>query len=65
MNKKRFLFILLALIGIVGAILSAILFVSAMLFGELGRVILYLVTTIVCVEMTVLAAMRAFPRKEQ
>lgn len=65
MNKKRLAFLLIGLIGIAGAVLSVVMLVSAIQFKELGRVILYLVTTVVCVEMTILSFLKAFPKKEQ
>ena len=63
MNKKRFGFILLGLIGIVGMVLSLIMFISAIRFHELGRVVLYLVTAVVCLEMIILSLLKAFPKK--
>ncbi len=65
MNKKRVVFVLLGIIGLAGTVLSAIMFVSAIRFSELGRVVLYLVTAVVCMEMTVLSFMKAFPKSEQ
>ncbi len=65
MNKKRLVFILLGLIGIVGMVLSVIMFISAIRFHEIGRVILYLVTAVVCLEMTVLSLMKALPKNVQ
>jgi len=65
MNRKRLVFLLLALVGIAGIVLSAIMLISAIRFYELGRVVLYSVTAIICLEMTVLSLMKAFPKNEQ
>lgn len=65
MNKKRLVSILLGIIGLAGTVLSVIMLVSAIRFSELGRVVLYLVTAVVCLEMTILAFMKAFPKSEQ
>lgn len=65
MNKKRMVFLLFALIGIAGTVLSAIMLISAIRFYELGRVVLYSVTAIICLEMTVLSLMKAFPKNGQ
>ena len=49
------LLILIAISGVVGAAVSVGMVISALQFSEWGRVVLYSVTTAVCVEMTVLA----------
>lgn len=57
MNKKA-LFVLLihaSVLGIVGAALSVAMVIRAVQWSEWGRVVLYCVTTTVCVEMTVLS----------
>lgn len=59
MNKKV-ICILAAIIAGIGVLLSVIMFISAIRFGELGRVILYAVTTIVSLEMGILAIGKLF-----
>ena len=49
------LLILTAIAGVVGAAVSVGMVISALQFSEWGRVVLYSVTTAVCVEMTVLS----------
>ena len=51
---------LAAIIAGIGVLLSVIMFISAIRFGELGRVILYAVTTIVSLEMGILAIGKMF-----
>ena len=56
--KHKLLTILLVLViiaGVVGAALSVGMVISAVQFSEWGRVVLYCVTTGVCVEAVVLA----------
>lgn len=49
------LMIIAVIAGICGAALSVAMVISAVQFSEWGRVVLYSVTTAVCVEMVVLA----------
>ena len=63
MNYCKLVYILLSLIGVAGAILSAVLFVSAIQFFEIGRIILYFITAVVCIELSVLSFLKAFPKK--
>ena len=65
MNKIRFIFLVPGLIGTAGVILSVIMLISAIQFNEMGRMVLYLVTTIVCTELAVLSFIKAFSRKEK
>ena len=56
--KRKFLISFLiaaAILGIVGAAASIGMVIRAVQWREWGRVVLYCVTTAVCVEMTVLA----------
>lgn len=53
MRVKRIVFLLLALLGLVGAVLSLTMLISAVQFSEWGRVVLYSVTMAVCIEMAV------------
>ena len=62
MNKA--LLIALSVIGAVGFILSCVLFISGICFGEWGRVILYFVTACVCAEMSVISLMKLFPNNK-
>ena len=63
MNKVKVLFIILAAIGVIGVILSVILLISAIRFGELGRVLLYSISALVCAELAVLSVMKALSNK--
>lgn len=60
MNRKiiSVLLILAAVAGIVGAGLSVGMLIRAVQWSEWGRVILYSVTMVVCVEMTVLSIVK-------
>ena len=56
MKKTLRGFLILAVVaGIAGAALSVAMVISAVQFGEWGRVVLYSVTTAVCLEMALLA----------
>lgn len=52
---KKTVYKLLALLGALGLIASIIMFVSAIKFGELGRVIVYFVIGILCLELMIWA----------
>ena len=52
---KKTVYKLLALIGALGLIVSTVMFVSAIKFGELGRVIVYFVIGILCLELSIWA----------
>ena len=52
---KKTVYKLLALLGALGLIASIIMFISAIKFGELGRVIVYFVTGILCLELLIWA----------
>ena len=60
MSKRLFLilFALLILVGTAGAIVSAVMFVMAIRFGELGRVIVYFTLTVLCRELTIYSLIR-------
>ena len=60
MSKRLFLilFALLILVGTAGAIVSAVMFVMAIRFGELGRVIVYFTLTVLCLELVVYSLIR-------
>ena len=53
-----------ALFGFIGAILSLIMFISAIRFGEIGRVVLYFVTLLVCGELSVISLVNLFGKKQ-
>lgn len=53
---KKTLFQLLALVGAIGLIVSIVMLVSAIKFGEIGRVIAYFVLGVLCLELAVWAA---------
>ena len=52
---KKMVYKLLALLGALGLIASIIMFISAIKFGELGRVIVYFVIGILCLELLIWA----------
>ena len=52
---KKTVYKLLALLGALGLIASIIMFISAIKFGELGRVIVYFVIGILCLELMIWA----------
>ena len=52
---KKTVYKLLALLGALGLIVSIIMFISAIKFGELGRVIVYFVIGILCLELLIWA----------
>lgn len=52
---KKTVYKLLALLGALGLIASIIMFISAIKFGELGRVIVYFVIGILCLELLIWA----------
>ena len=60
MNKRLSLILsaLLALVGTAGAIVSAVMFVMAIRFVELGRVIVYFTLTVLCLELVVYSLIR-------
>ena len=55
---KKTLFQLLALVGAIGLIVSIVMLVSAIKFGEIGRVVVYFVLGVLCLELTVWAAVK-------
>lgn len=61
---RKFLLGFLSAVGLIGVILSLIMFITAIRFGELGRVILYFFTLLICVEMSVFFAMKLFGKKK-
>ena len=60
MSKKLavILFALLALIGTAGAVVSAVMFVMAIRFGELGRVIVYFMLAVLSLELAIYSFVR-------
>ena len=58
MNIKTILRMGMALLGILGAVLSVVMLISAIGHLEWGRVVLYAVTLGVCVELTVLSVLK-------
>ena len=55
---SKVLFIILGLLGLAGAVFGIVMTVMAFRFMEYGRVIFYLVITIVCIELAVLSFMK-------
>ena len=58
MKGKRVVCVFLTVIGTAGAVLSFVMMIAAVRFGELGRVLLYFVTTAVCTEFAVFIALK-------
>ena len=60
MSKRLYLilFALLILVGTAGAIVSAVMFVMDIRFGELGREIVYFTQTVLCLELTIYSLKR-------
>ncbi len=65
MTRNKIVSVLLALIGIVGAVLSVVMLITAIQFSEWGRVILYCVTLAVCVELTWLNILNIKQKKNE
>ena len=61
---KKILSIIFAIIGILGAVLSVGMLVTAIDASEWGRVILYCVTLAVCVELAVINILNLKTKKE-
>ena len=61
---KKILSIIFAIIGILGAVLSVEMLVTAIDASEWGRVILYCVTLAVCVELAVINILNLKTKKE-
>lgn len=61
---RRFLLVLIALVGLIGVILSLIMLVTAIRFNEFGRVILYFTTLLICGEMSVIAIIKLWCKKD-
>ena len=55
---KKVAFIVLAVVGTFGALLSISQFVMACLFAELGRVVVYFIFAILCVELTAFSVVK-------
>ena len=55
---KNILNILLTISGICGTVFAVIMFIMAIVFGELGRVIFYFIVAILFIELLVCAILR-------
>ena len=55
---NRFLYLLLLVAGIAGCIFGISMTVMAFRFMEYGRVVFYLVITIVCIELAIISLMK-------
>jgi len=55
---KKILPILGSVLGVAGTVLSAVTLGYAIRFGELGRVVLYAVTALICLELAVLSILK-------
>ena len=61
--RKKIWYCALAMLGLIGIILSVIMFVSAIRFGELGRVIAYSFTAVICLELTIFSIVKLIPKE--
>lgn len=63
---KRAIFVVLSVIGVLGALLLSSQFIIAIVFGELGRVLLYFILTVLCAEFAIMAIIKlAKDRKKE
>ena len=57
---RKAIFIVISLVGVVCAVLSVIMLISAIRFRELGRIMLYFVTLLVGIEVLCVGAAKLF-----
>jgi hypothetical protein len=62
---KQTAFIVMAVVGICGTLLMVSQLVMACIFAEFGRVFVYLVLAILCVELTVVSIMKFVKRRRE
>ena len=55
---RKVLLLILGLLGLSGTVFGIVMTVMAFRFMEYGRVVFYLVITIVCVELVIISAMK-------
>lgn len=55
---RKVLLLILGLLGLAGTVLGIVMTVMAFRFMEYGRVVFYLVITIVCIELVIISAMK-------
>ncbi len=55
---RKFLLGISALVSLVGVLLSLIMFIMSIRFGELGRVLLYFVTLLISGEVLIICIMK-------
>ena len=55
---KRAIFVVLAVIGVLGVLLSISQFIVAIVFGELGRVLLYFILAALCAELAIVTILK-------
>ena len=55
---RKVLFVILGLLCLAGAVFGIVMTVMAFRFMEYGRVVFYLVTTIVCIELVIISLMK-------
>ena len=61
---RKVLLGLVALLGVVGVVLSLIMFISAIRFGEIGRVVLYFITLLVSGELSAICIVDMLGKKQ-
>ena len=62
--KKRVLYWIFVILGILGALVSLTQFIMAICYLELGRVLVYLVVTVLFTELAVLSFLKLRKRTE-
>jgi len=55
---RKVLFLILGFVGLAGAVFGIVMTVMAFRFMEYGRVVFYLVITIVCIELVIISLMK-------
>lgn len=60
---RKYLYIVITLLGIVGVILSLVMLMGAFRFGEWGRFFLYVITLLIGIELSVVGLTGLIGRK--
>jgi len=58
LDMKRILLLIVTLLSMIGFFVSAVMFVMAIRFGELGRVVFYGVLAVASAELAILSILR-------
>lgn len=61
---RKAVLVVASVIGLIGVILSLILLITAIRFGELGRTLLYFVTLLISAEMFGICLTKLFGRQK-